>query len=63
MRQKRTLVEIRAWLKRQGYEANPIGQIDHHEDGTTTLWLTSLNEPLTMPAPKAKPRKRKEPTQ
>ena len=51
---QRTMREISAWLKRQGFSANPIESIRHNEDGATAIYLTSIAQPVIMPAPRAR---------
>jgi hypothetical protein len=48
MPRKATLSEVRTFLARQGLEHNPIEKITNHRDGSTTVWVVGLSEPLTM---------------
>jgi hypothetical protein len=52
--------QIAAFIQKHGLQANPVERITRHRDGSATLWLVCLGQPLEMPAPRRRRRSAKE---
>lgn len=57
---KVTATDIRRHLIALGLDANPVERITINDDGSATVYLTSISHPIDIPAP-SPPRKRKKP--
>ena len=51
MARRTTVSEIRHHLTGLGLGTNPVEKITHHKDGSVTIWVVGLAEPVEMVPP------------